>query len=46
MPTPEPIEKKSNGNKKSGGIKKTLAEKSKGLISGVKGKEVNTDSYF
>lgn len=41
---PEPLEKKANG-KKSAGIKKILAEKSKGLMSG--GKEVvNTDAYF
>lgn len=48
MPTPEPIEngKKSSG-KKSMGLKKTLAEKSKGLMSGGKAKEVvNTDAYF
>lgn len=48
MPTPEPIEngKKANG-KKSGGLKKSFAEKSKGLMSGGKGKEVvNTDAYF
>lgn len=48
LPTPEPVEngKKTNG-KKSVGIKKTLAEKSKGLISGGKVKEVvNTEAYF
>lgn len=48
MPTPEPVEngKKSNG-KKSVGVKKSFAEKSKGLMSGGKGKEVvNTDAYF
>lgn len=48
MPTPEPAanDKKSNG-KKSVGVKKSLAEKSKGLLSGGKSKEVvNTDAYF
>lgn len=48
LPSPDPVEngKKPNG-KKSVGIKKTLAEKSKGLISGAKVKEVvNTDAYF
>lgn len=49
MPTPEPVEngKKANG-KKSVSVKKALAEKSKGLISGGKGKQevVNTDIYF
>lgn len=48
MPITEPPEtgKKANG-KKSAGIKKSLAEKSKGLMSGGKSKEVvNTDAYF
>jgi hypothetical protein len=48
MPASEPVEngKKSN-QKKSGGIKKSFAEKSKGLLSGGKSKEVvNTDAYF
>lgn len=46
MPASVEIDKKSNG-KKSGGVKKTLAEKSKGLLGGGKAKEVvNTDVYF
>lgn len=49
MPTPEPLDnglKKSSG-KKAVGVKKSLVEKSRGLITGGKGKEVvNTDAYF
>lgn len=46
MPASVEIDKKANG-KKSVGVKKTFAEKSKGLLSGGKAKEVvNTDVYF
>jgi hypothetical protein len=46
MPASVESDKKSNG-KKSVGVKKSLAEKSKGLLSGGKTKEVvNTDAYF
>lgn len=48
MPAPEPVEngKKTYG-KKPVGIKKSFADKSRGLLSGGKAKEsINADAYF
>lgn len=46
MPASVETDKKSNG-KKPVGVKKSIAEKSKGLLNGGKAKEVvNTDVYF
>lgn len=42
MPTPEPVE---NGKKSKKSAKKSFAEKSKGLMSGVK-EVVSSDAFF